>query len=100
MMRTTRAANPAGRRCTVRGRVQGVYYRASAQQRARLAGIVGFARNLPDGSVEVLAYGEQAAVEQFIGWLWQGPSAAKVTDVVVETLEIDQAAWPAAFTTS
>ncbi len=100
MMRTARVANPAGRRCIVRGRVQGVYYRGSAQQRARAAGIVGFARNLPDGSVEVVACGEQEAVEQFVAWLWQGPPAAKVTEVVVETLEIDQAAWPAAFTTS
>lgn len=99
-MRTTRVVSPAGRRCIVRGRVQGVYYRASARQRAWLSGIVGHARNLPDGGVEVLAYGEHAAVEQFVAWLWQGPSAAKVTDVAVETLEIEQAEWPAAFTTS
>ncbi|HEX4376488.1 MAG TPA: acylphosphatase [Steroidobacteraceae bacterium] len=99
-MRTVSVASPVGRRCTVRGRVQGVYYRASAQQRARLAGIVGHARNLADGSVEVLAYGDHAAIEQFVAWLWQGSSAARVTDVAVESVEIEQAAWPHAFTTS
>ena len=54
-------ARHVARRCLVAGRVQGVYYRASAQQRARAAGIAGYARNLEDGRVEVLAYGEESA---------------------------------------
>ena len=88
------------RRCLVSGRVHGVYYRASAQQRALGAGISGYARNLPGGTVEVLACGEDAAVLEFIQWLWQGPSAAKVTDVQVEAIEIDADAWPHGFTKS
>jgi len=76
------------RRCLVSGRVQGVYYRASAQQRARTAGITGHARNLADGRVEVLAYGEERVVSEFIEWLWIGPSAAKVTGVIVEVVEV------------
>ena len=67
------------RRCLVSGRVQGVYYRASAAQRARAAGITGHARNLPDGRVEVLACGSEGAVQEFIAWLWTGPAAAKVS---------------------
>ena len=88
-----------GRRCVVCGRVQGVYYRASAQQRANQAGIVGHARNLQDGRVEVLAYGDESAVIEFIAWLWVGPSAAKVTDVVVQIVELELAALPRNFMT-
>jgi acylphosphatase len=88
------------RRCLVSGRVQGVYYRASAQQRARAAGIAGHARNLADGRVEVLAYGEERPVLEFIDWLWIGPSAAKVTHVTVEVIELHPAQRPADFRTA
>jgi acylphosphatase len=99
------ADSPSGtrhvaRRCLVSGRVQGVYYRASAQQRARAAGIAGHARNLEDGRVEVLAYGEERVVLEFIEWLWVGPSAAKVTAVSVEILEIHPAQRPPDFRTA
>ena len=63
------------------GRVQGVFYRASAARRARELGIHGHARNLPDGSVEVLACGDSEAVQAFVSWLWVGSSASKVTSV-------------------
>jgi acylphosphatase len=72
----------AGARFLVSGRVQGVFYRASARQQALRLGLTGHARNLSDGRVEVLAYGEAAALEALERWLWQGPPAAKVTDVV------------------
>jgi acylphosphatase len=65
----------------VSGRVQGVFYRASTRQRAEELGCRGYARNLPDGRVEVLAVGEPAAVHALIEWLRQGPPAAHVTDV-------------------
>jgi acylphosphatase len=67
----------------VSGRVQGVYYRGTAVSRAREMGIAGYARNLPDGRVEVLAQGTDAAVAAFIQWLWMGSSAARVTAVEV-----------------
>ncbi|NHW87484.1 acylphosphatase, partial [Escherichia coli] len=66
------------RRCFVAGRVQGVFYRASARTRAEALGITGHARNLPDGRVEVLACGQRAAVEALCTWLWQGPPSAHV----------------------
>ena len=93
-------ARHVARRCLVSGRVQGVYYRASAQQRARAAGIAGHARNLEDGRVEVLAYGEERLVLEFIDWLWIGPSAAKVTHVLVEVIEFQPAQRPADFRTA
>jgi acylphosphatase len=92
-------ARAVARRCLVSGRVQGVYYRASAQQRARAAGIAGYARNLADGRVEVLAYGEERLVCEFIQWLWIGPSAAKVTDVIVESIETQPVPLPTDFRT-
>lgn len=68
-------------RCVVSGRVQGVWYRASTQRQADALGISGYARNLADGRVEVLACGDAAALRQLQAWLWQGPPAAQVTDV-------------------
>lgn len=69
------------RRCFVSGRVQGVFFRASTRERAQQLGCRGYARNLVDGRVEVLAVGEPAAVDALIEWLWRGPPAAQVADV-------------------
>jgi acylphosphatase len=67
--------------CWVSGRVQGVFYRGTAAARARELGIAGYAKNLVDGRVEVLACGDEEAVRLFIDWLWIGSSASKVTAV-------------------
>ena len=80
------------RRCFVSGRVQGVFYRASTRQRALELRCRGYARNLPDGRVEVLAVGEPAAVHALIEWLWRGPPAAHVTDVAVSDVDPDSLA--------
>ena len=89
------------RRCLVAGRVQGVFYRASARVRAEALGITGYACNLPDGRVEVLACGEPGAVEALCAWLAQGPPAASVSAVVMEDLALDSVQpWPQAFRTS
>jgi acylphosphatase len=77
------------RRSFVSGRVQGVFYRATCVRQAQALGLTGFARNLADGRVEVLACGEPAAVEQFVAWLWEGSPASKVAGV--ETTEVDPA---------
>ncbi len=74
--------------CTVSGRVQGVYYRATCAARARELGVVGYARNLPDGRVEVLACGEERAVRSFAEWLWEGSSASRVTAVDVREAQV------------
>lgn len=75
------------RRCHVSGRVQGVFYRASTRQRALELGLTGYARNLSDGRVEVLAVGDAAAVQTLLDWLSIGPPAARVAHVEVETLQ-------------
>jgi acylphosphatase len=71
------------RKYFVGGRVQGVFYRATAARYARELQITGYAKNLPDGRVEVLAYGSEAALEELLKRLWIGSSASKVTSVEV-----------------
>jgi acylphosphatase len=74
----------AAARFLVSGRVQGVFYRASAREQALALGLSGYARNLPDGRVEVLACGPASAIDTFERWLWQGPAAARVDAVARE----------------
>jgi acylphosphatase len=80
--------------------VQGVFYRATAAQRARELGITGHALNLPDGRVEVLACGRPEAVEEFIRFLWTGSSASKVTSVEVTEVVHTDAQRPSGFRTA
>jgi len=79
------------KKCLIGGRVQGVFYRATAARRAQELGIRGHARNLPDGRVEVLACGEASAVDAFVTWLWIGSSACKVTSVEANDSPVDVA---------
>jgi acylphosphatase len=65
----------------VRGRVQGVYFRASTQREARRLGLVGWVKNRGDGSVEIVAEGEEVAIRELYGWAQKGPSAARVDRV-------------------
>ena len=88
------------RKYLVGGRVQGVYYRATAQRHARELRITGYARNLSDGRVEVLACGTEVAVEEFVKRLWIGSSASKVSAVEVAHVTIALAELPADFHTS
>lgn len=83
-------------RCRVSGRVQGVWFRGSTRREALALGLTGQAVNLPDGSVEVLACGDDHALAQLKSWLWQGPPAARVDDVTCERFEIRP---PSDFTT-
>ena len=88
------------RRCLVSGRVQGVFYRASTRQRALALGVTGYARNLADGRVEVLACGEPAAVQALCDWLWTGSPASQVTSVEIEEAgEIEPRERPEGFRT-
>ena len=73
-------------RVVVRGRVQGVFFRASAKKEARRLGLAGFARNLPDGSVEVEVEGDDEAVAQMVQWLRSGPEQAVVAGAEVTSV--------------
>jgi acylphosphatase len=74
---------------TIRGRVQGVFFRASTRRVAESLGITGYAINLPDGSVEVLACGPESQVDRLGDWLEQGPEMARVDGVKAETIDVD-----------
>ena len=71
-------------RCVVTGRVQGVWYRVTAAREAERLALRGWARNLADGRVEVVAAGAPEALARFSGWLWEGPSGARVEGVEVQ----------------
>lgn len=62
----------------VSGRVQGVYYRASAKEMANSLGLTGRVKNLQDGRVWMIATGTEEQMERFIAWNRKGPSSARV----------------------
>lgn len=66
----------------VKGRVQGVYFRAFTQKQAVKLGLTGFVRNLANGDVEIVASGAHAALQQLVSWCHNGPVLAKVSEVV------------------
>lgn len=68
----------------VSGRVQMVMYRDFASRKANRLGLTGTARNLSDGTVEVIAEGPRKSLDRYIRKLWKGPILADVTDVAVE----------------
>lgn len=75
----------------IAGKVQGVWFRASAREQALALGLRGYANNLRDGRVEVLAAGEDAAVERLAQWLHRGPPHARVDRVEREAAREDEA---------
>jgi len=77
-------------RCVVSGNVQGVFFRATTQRRAQQLGVNGWVRNCVDGSVELLACGDESQVRVLEAWLWQGSPQSDVSDVVVEAVELQQ----------
>jgi acylphosphatase len=74
-------------RAIVTGKVQGVWYRRGAQEKALQHRITGYAKNLPDGRVEVLMCGSADAVKLMSEWLWQGSEGAQVTHVELNVLD-------------
>jgi acylphosphatase len=76
-----------GEKCVhilVSGRVQGVYFRACARDRALELGLRGIVKNRRDGRVEIVATGSESSLERFLEWCWQGPPQARVDDLQIE----------------
>lgn len=78
---------PDARRFIIRGRVQGVWFRDSTRREAVALGLTGSAVNLDNGDVEVLAYGDAAALERLAAWLKRGPPLASVDELVATAVE-------------
>jgi acylphosphatase len=79
---------PATVSIIVRGKVQGVFYRQSSREKALHVGITGRVMNHADGSVHILATGTPEQLDNFIAWCRQGPPKARVTDVSVEKVRL------------
>jgi acylphosphatase len=77
------------RRYIVRGRVQGVGYRYFAKNAAERLGLKGYARNLDDGTVEVIAVGPESAIEDLLGALQRGPRLSEVRGIEHEPAPIE-----------
>jgi acylphosphatase len=71
----------------ITGRVQGVWYRAGANEQAQALGLVGWVRNMPDGSVQGYAEGAKDKIEALVAWCKKGPQLAHVENVDVEWVE-------------
>lgn len=76
-------------RARVTGRVQGVWYRGSTREQAEDLGLVGWVRNLPDGSVELEAEGPRDAVDTLVAWCRRGPPSARVSALDVTEIECE-----------
>lgn len=74
-------------RAIVKGRVQGVFFRAHTKKQAQKLNLVGYAKNLSDGTVEVIACGDEKNIEILKKWLQHGPDTAEVTAVQFETIQ-------------
>ena len=77
-------------RLIIKGKVQGVFYRATAKDVADLTGVKGWVRNLPDDSVEITATAPEGTLQKFISWCKQGPPKARVDDVIVKELDLQE----------
>ena len=76
------------RRAVVRGRVQGVFFRASTQDEARRLGVRGWVRNDPGGTVTIHAEGTADEVEELLAWAQEGPRQARVVGVETSESEV------------
>lgn len=77
-------------RLIIKGKVQGVFYRATAKDVADLIGVKGWVRNLPDNNVEITATATEELLQKFINWCKQGPPKAKVEDVTIEEVSLEE----------
>ncbi len=76
-----------GMHCFVTGRVQGVCFRLATKKQANLFGLTGWVENLPDGRVEVMAFGNKRQLDKLQQWLKSGPTMAHVTDLECERID-------------
>lgn len=74
--------------CIITGRVQGVFYRQSTQEKAMQLGITGWVRNCENGDVEAFICGEENRIEELLQWLKKGPSRARVDSLVATPAEL------------
>jgi len=74
----------------IKGKVQGVFFRANTKEQAEKQNISGWVKNTSDGRVEAVFQGDDSSVDDLIEWCHQGPSMSKVSDVTVESIDTDE----------
>lgn len=74
----------------IKGKVQGVYFRQSTKQKALELNITGWVRNTPDNTVEAFAQGNEECMQIFIAWCYEGPPAARVSEVIIKEAALDE----------
>jgi acylphosphatase len=74
----------------VSGKVQGVFYRASTEEKAKEIGLTGFVRNEPDGKVYIEAQGKQEQLDELVKWCKRGPERARVDEITTAELPLIQ----------
>lgn len=72
----------------VKGKVQGVFYRATAKEVADEMKLKGWVQNTKNGNVEIVATGTEEQLERYIAWCKEGPRAARVEDVIITNVEV------------
>ncbi len=77
-------------RMLVSGRVQGVCFRAATQQQAKKLSLTGYARNLPDGRVEIVAEGPDSDLQKLQDWSHKGPLMARVENVITDEIAMTE----------
>jgi acylphosphatase len=77
-------------RMIITGRVQGVFFRASAKDMADRYGVQGWVKNLPDRNVEIAATASEKTLQQFIEWCKQGPPRAIINNVIIEEVGLEE----------
>lgn len=77
-------------RLTIKGKVQGVFFRATAKDFADDLGIKGWVKNLPDRNVEIKVTGSKELLQKFIDWCKKGPPKARVDEVIIEELDLQE----------
>ena len=77
-------------RLFIKGKVQGVFYRVTAKEIADELGVKGWVRNLPDRNVEITVTATEELLQKFIDWCKQGPPKARVEDVIIEELVLEE----------
>ena len=77
-------------RLIIKGKVQGVFYRATAKDVADMLGVKGRVKNLPDNNVEITATATDELLQKFIAWCKKGPPKARVDEVVVEDIAFEE----------
>ncbi|CAN5264091.1 acylphosphatase [soil metagenome] len=70
----------------IKGKTQGVFYRAKAKEKADVLGVTGWIKNIPEGRVEAMVTGSQLQLDAFIDWCKKGTEKSEVSEVIVTPL--------------